>query len=236
MRRFICTRGEWQWDEQSQLYLKRRKEGYWYDGPIAKGMDTPTMRQFHFQWFNDDGSDETDSTTKAAIDTDITGQAADVNILIRFVVDETAGNANDNYSPQIQRRVNLGTFVDCSAVSTIVHASPSTKLVDGDDTTQRVGSGTFITLNSGQDDQNCKAGGQTPDYVGNDEAEFVYCIQLIGADLNNDDEIDIRISDTNIDTYGVAHARVKVSIAGGPAVLPPRNLSALQAVARMGHY
>jgi len=221
MRRWIWTRRFFEWDEDAQQHrqVDGKSRGYWYDGPVAKGMDTPTMRQFHFQFFNDDGTDETDSTTKALIDIDITGQLTDENFLVRFVVDETAGNANTNYSCQLQVRNNVGTYQPVTGSSTLARSFDSTKLTDGNATTQRTGAGSFITTNKGQDDVDGAAGGQSPDYLGSDECEFVFCVQARNVDLADLDELDFRLDPADIDTFAVAFGRVTISKPAGAVPL-----------------
>ena len=233
--RFIWTKGVWQWLRDRYVLVER--EGYDYDGPMALCMDDPTMRQFHFQFFNDDGTDETDSTTKAAIDTDITGKNVDENFLVRIVVDETAGNANTNYTVQLQARVNGGTYQSVSGGSTIAQAVDSTKLTDGNDTTQRTGSGTFLIPNAGQDDVNGRAGSAALDFVGNDETEFVFCVQIIGSDVAEGAVLDFRLDPGDIDTFGIDHGSVtSTGGTGGAAGLIEPPLVHSFAVPRAANY
>ena len=234
MRRFIWTRGVWKWLRDRYVLVER--EGYDYDGPVAQAMDDPTMRQFHFQFFNDNGIDETDSTSKAAIDTDITGQNVDENFLVRIVVDETAGNANNNYTAQLQVRVDGGTYQSVSGGSTIAQAFDSTKISDGSDTTQRTGSGTFVTPNAGQDDVNGRAGSAALDFAGNDETEFVFCVQIIGSDVADGAVLDFRLDPNDIDTYGIDHGSVtSTGGTGGAALIEPPLIHSF-AVPRAANY
>ncbi|MEE8598208.1 MAG: hypothetical protein V3S69_01585, partial [Dehalococcoidales bacterium] len=152
MKRFITTRYVSQWDEKSQSYILLEREGYWYAGPMSLAMDAPTIRQVSIQVFNDDGTDETDSTAKAGVSVNITDQARDENLLVRFLIDENAGNGANNIRPTLQVRLNGGTYQGVTDVSTIARSFDSTKLIDGNNCTQRIGSGTFITANAGQED------------------------------------------------------------------------------------
>ena len=215
MKRFISTRTVFQWDDKSQRFLLEKKEGYWYDGPMALAMDSPTFRQDAIQLFNDNGTDETDSTSKAGVGVDITGQALDENILVRFLVQETAGNPQANYKPQLQIRLNGGTYQSVDGVSTIGRSSASPVLVDGEDTTQRLGSGTFLTVNEGVDEVNGVAGKNAMNFVGNDETEFVYCFQVRSADVSGGDNVEVRISDATIDVYGDPEIKITLAV-GGP--------------------
>lgn len=212
MKRFIWTKGVWQWDEKSQCLVLLERRGYEHDGPMALAMDNPIMEQTSIQVFNDDGTDETDSTSKAGVGVDIIDQALDENLLVRFLVKETAGFANANFKPQIQVRLNGGTYQDVTGSSTIARVFDSTKLIDGNDCTQRIGSGSFLSANAGQDDVDGTAGKNAINYVGNDEAEFVYCFQVRSADVNGGDNVEVRISDGQIDVYG--DPEIKITIAG----------------------
>lgn len=233
MKRFIWTKRVFEWDEAAQKFVTLEKEGYWYDGPMALCMDDPTMRQLAIQVFNDDGTDETDSTSKAGIGVDITGQALDENFLVRFVVDENAGNANANYSCQLEVRLEGGAYQNVNGSSTIARSFDSTKLTEDADTTQRTGSGTFLTANMGQDDVDGTAGGQTPDYVGNDEAEFVFCIQGRSADINGGENIEVRLAVADIDTY--VDPEIKITFAAAAALIEPPLVHSF-AVARAANY
>lgn len=216
MKRFVNTKVVWQWDEDAQDYVLIKKQGYWYDGPMSLAMDTPTMSQDSIQLFNDDGTDETDSTSKAGVGVDITGQALDVNLLVRFLVKEIAGNANSNYKPQLQINLNGGTYQDVDGASTIGQSSNSTKLTDGENCTQRIGSGTFVTENDGVDDVNGAAGSAAVTFVGNDEAEFTYCFQILSADVSAGEFVRVRISDAQIDSY--VDLEIQITIEAGGAI------------------
>jgi len=214
MKRFIWTRGVWQWLHGKYVLIER--EGYDYDGPVSLAMDDPTMEQHSIQVFNDDGTDETDSTSKAGVGVDITGQALDENLLVRFLIKETAGNANNNYGVQLEIRLNGGTYQSVTDLSTIGRSSASTKLVDKDDTTQRIGSGTFVATNEGQDEVDGATG--KAGMAGNDEVEFVFCFQIRSADVNGGDNVEVRCAAADIDTY--TDPEIKITITGGaPDVL-----------------
>ena len=218
MKRFINTKVVCQWDEGAQDYVLIEKKGYWYDGPMALAMDTPTIDQFSIQLFNDDGTDETDSTSKAGVGVDIVNQALDENILVRFLVKETAGNAASNIRPQLEIRLNGGTYQNVTGASTIGRSFDSTKLTDGDDTTQRIGSGTFVTDNNGVDDANGAAGATS--FVGNDEAEYVYCFQVRSADVSAGN-VEVRLDPATIDNYTDTEIKITIEAAGDIAATVP---------------
>ena len=209
MRRFIWTKGVWKWVRDHYVLIER--QGFDYDGPMALCMDDPTFAQDSIQVFNDDGTDETDSTAKAGVGVNITDQALDENLLIRFLLKETAGNQGSNKSARLEVRLNEGTYGLVSGGTLVARSFASTKLTEGNDTTQRIGSGTFVTPNAGQDDINGVAGSSVCDFAGNDETEFVYCVQILSADVNAGENVDFRMSDSDIDVY--TDPEIKVTIA-----------------------
>lgn len=208
MKRFISTKSVWQWDADLDRFVLLDRDGYWYDGPMALSMDTPTIDQFSIQLFNDDGTDETDSTSKAGVGVDIVDQALDENILVRFLVKETAGNAASNIRPQLEIRLNGGTYQSVTGSSTIGRSFDSTKLTAGDDATQRIGSGTFVTDNNGVDDSSGATGPTS--FVGNDEAEYVYCFQVRSADVSGGHNVEVRLDPATIDAY--TDTEIKITI------------------------
>ena len=66
-------------------------------------------------------------------------------------------------------------------------------MTEAADTTQQLGSGTFISNNDGVDEANGQAGGMVLDFAGSDEAELEFCLKLVGEDLLNNDSIQLRI-------------------------------------------
>ena len=231
MKRFISTRSVWQWDEKSQLFRREIKEGYWYDGPMALAMDDPTITQDSIQLFNDDGTDETDSTSKAVVGADIIDQALNENILVRFLVKETAGNAASNVRPLLQIRHNGGTYQNVTGSTSIGRSFDSTKLTAGADTTQRIGGGSFVTDNNGVDDISGATGPTS--FVGNDEAEYVYCFQ-VRTPVIGGDNVEVRIDAATIDAY--TDPEIKITIAAGAAGLIEPPLVHSQAVPRAANY
>ena len=156
--------------------------------------NSPVLNQQSFRARNDDGS-ESAATWIAAVNTNWT-QAVDANFRIRFLVQETNGGSSNNASPQLQYNLNSGGWNNVTASSTVVRSSASTQFADDDNTTQQVGSGTFITPNSGMDEDNGLAGENSDiDFAGNDEVEVEYCVQIRSADVADADTIQLRVID-----------------------------------------
>ena len=174
-------------------------------------MDNPVLQQHSFRGRNDDGSESTATWKGLTVNNNWT-QNVDENFRVRFLVKETAGIAKDNYKPQLQYNRNGDGWFDVNELSSIVRASDSPNLTDGEDTTQQVGSGTFVSPNDGVDEVNGTAGGTVCDFVGNDECEFEYCAQIRSADVDNLDTIELRL--VSINTYTETPI-VTVSEAGG---------------------
>ena len=81
----------------------------------------------------------------------------------------------------------------------MVKAKDSLNLADGTDTTQQIGSGTFISNNDGMDESNGQAGGTVLDFAGSDEVELEYSLKLVGTDVAHNDTLQLRIK--GLDTY-----------------------------------
>jgi len=130
-------------------------------------------------------------------------QLVDDNVRVRFVVQETAGHAGSNFSEDLQyNRNGVGwNDVDDSS-SLVVRMSPSGNFAHGDDTTQQVGSGTFLTANDGMNETNPPGSGQVPDFVGSDEVEFEFCVQIRSVDVDDADTIELRVTDDGV-AFGV---------------------------------
>ena len=94
---------------------------------------------------------------------------------------------------QLEYNRNGGGWNDVTGASSVVRAWLSPNVADGADTTQQVGSGTFVTPNAGFDEVNGLAGGTALDFSGSDEVEVEYSVQIRSADVANDDTIQLRV-------------------------------------------
>jgi hypothetical protein len=106
--------------------------------------------QDSFRARNDNGS-ETASTWSAAADTDWT-QMVDKNFRLRFQVQENAGVADTGKTFQLEYNRNGGGWNDVTGSSFVIKASATANVSDGVDTTQQLGSGTYIGTNAGFDE------------------------------------------------------------------------------------
>jgi hypothetical protein len=152
-------------------------------------MITPQFTLSAFQGYADDGA-EGSATTKGAVNADWT-QDWDENFRARIVVQESAGGAANNVTLQWQYRKNGGTWTNITTTTSNVKAVSSSYFSNLDDTTQQIGSGTFITDNDGF----CDTGscGGTADFLGNDELETEINLQIVSTDVSDGDTIELRV-------------------------------------------
>jgi hypothetical protein len=131
-------------------------------------------------------------------------QTVDANFRWRGLLQETAGVAESNFKETLYAQRNSDGWFAVTGSSTIVQGVLSGQYADGDDTTQLLGSGTFISANSaGVEGDGGPGATNEPDYAGNDECEFEFTLQIIGADVDDGDTIGLRIRNngTEVTTY-----------------------------------
>jgi hypothetical protein len=147
--------------------------------------------QDSFRTRNDNG-DETTSTWTAAADTDW-NQMVDKNFRVRFLVQETAGVADSGKTFQLEYNRNGGGWNDVTGSSSVVKAAATANVTDAVDTTQQLGSGTYVSTNGGFDESNGQVGSM--DFAGSDEVELELSLQIVSADVSNGDTIQLRGGD-----------------------------------------
>lgn len=147
--------------------------------------------QDSFRARNDDGS-ESAATWKAVVNTNW-NQTPDENFRIRFLIKELFGG-DTGVGFKVQYNKLSGGWNDVTTSSSNVKMSASANLTEGNNTTQQIGGGTYLTNNSGQEDGD----GTTP-YAGsykNKEWELEFCCQVIDADTADTDTIQLRVVDS----------------------------------------
>ena len=140
-----------------------------------------------FRGRNDDGS-QTAATWIEALNTDWY-QPWDENFRLRFVVAETAGGDAKNPDVHFQYNLNGGGWNDVTTSSSVLRAFASSNYAEGDDTTQQIGSGTFVSPNSGMTEDGEALTSAT---INTSEIEVEGCFQVRSADVSQDDTIEIR--------------------------------------------
>ena len=185
---------------------------------------SPAFDQDSFRGRNDDGS-EAAATWIAASNLNWT-QNTDENFRVRFLLQETAGGSADDVQPQLQYNLNAAGWNDVNAASAVARSSPSGHFAEDADTTQQIGAGTFITPNSGMDEDEGRAGELNDiDFTGNDEVEVEFCLQIRAADVADSDTVELRLIQAGValDTYTNTPALtvnippVNVTVAAPPA-------------------
>jgi hypothetical protein len=157
----------------------------------------PEYDQDKFRGRNDDDN-EADATWKAAVNNNWT-QKMDENFRVRFVVQETGDGSEANKTFQLQYNHKGGGWNNVTGSSSVVRSWASPNVADGADTTQQIGSGTFVAPNAGFDEANGQAGGSALDFSGSDEVELEFCLQIQSSDVTNDDTIQLRVK--GLDSY-----------------------------------
>ena len=166
----------------------------WRPPPIVGGTHiTPSLSQIHFRHRADDGS-ETAATWLTAEDTNWT-KLVDTNFRVRFTVDETAGGAESNINLRLQYNRNAAGWNDVTSSSAVVRAFTSTHYADEAATTRQLTAPLTVFVTGAMDDGDGLAGsGNQIDFtVGGEFTEVEYCIQIVGADVTNNDTIQLRV-------------------------------------------
>lgn len=176
------------------------------------GAPTPVINMQDWRFRADDG-DETGASWLGAAHAQV-DISADTNpkFRLRVLVQETDGDAYQNYEEYFFARVNSGTWFGISTSSSYIVGTTSANYSHGDNTTQQLGSGTFISTNYGMSENALPGSDAAPDFSGSDEVEFETCLQLVPGDLNNGDQIDLKVTDGGgePDAYGNGYATLVV--------------------------
>jgi hypothetical protein len=163
----------------------------------------PVFEQAGYAFYSDDGG-EAASTILGVKDTPVALQYR-VPYHVRILIKETNGVAFSlGGSPSLfwEYSLNGGDWLQPSIFNVVTFPWNSTHLTDVEDTTQRIGSGTFVTPNGGVK-ETIPPVLSTIGYAGNDECEVVLSFRpLIGTGAGAakvGDTVRMRIS--GLDTY-----------------------------------
>ena len=146
-----------------------------------------------FRLRNDDGN-ETTATWKADANVNVS-QDVDTNFRVRFLISEGVDIADANVSFQLQYNYNGGGWNDVDAASSVARSFASPNVTDAANTTQQIGSSTYISTNAGFDEVDGLAGGASLDFTTtvDQEVEVEYCLQLRSVDTTHLDGIQLRV-------------------------------------------
>ena len=154
-----------------------------------------------------------------------TDKPFDTPILIRFLIQEYGGKAGSS-AFRLQASKNSGAYAALSAVSGVT-AVDSVNLTPGDDCTQRIGAGTFVSNNNGVGD-NTDSG--TAAFGVSEESECLFTFEIDEALVADGDTFEFRVVDTAdavMDTY-TNIGLVTVDKVVGPATLVVQDSAQVQ--------
>ncbi len=151
----------------------------------------PGLDQTDFDHRKDDASES--AAVGLSLNTDW-NQLVDENVRVRFVIDHPESSP-ESRALFLRYSHEGGAFTVVDGSSSVVRSSLSSQFADDDDTTQQIGSGSFITPNGCMDELD----GQTPtvEWVSNDEVEVEFCFQIRSADVTEGDTVDLRVYTTS---------------------------------------
>lgn len=155
------------------------------------------LDQDSFRYRNDD-NDEANASWIYALNID-GSLDVDTNYRIRLLIQETNNGAAVSKVWKFQRSYNSGAWTDITTTSSVVKAVSSSYFADGDDCTQQLGSGTFISTNSGMSED----GNTGSVLIGtNYETEAELAFQIVSGDVANNDTIEIRAVESDSTLLG----------------------------------
>jgi hypothetical protein len=159
-----------------------------YSGPWGRASVMASFDQDSYAFYQD-GSES--GSTQVGTTNNQTTLEVNTTYGCRLLVQEANGAAGTARPGNWQYNHNSGGWVNITTISSVVKAVDSASLTDEGDTTQRIGSGTFVTPNAWV----CEDG-VLPNlaYGASEECEGLLAFQIIGADVSHGDEILIRFS------------------------------------------
>ncbi len=131
---------------------------------------------------------ESASVALATVNTNPT-IAPGTTFLARFLIRETDGGSGSK-AFIVRYSKNGGSFADITTTSSNVKAVNSGSLTDGDDTTQRIGSGTFISNNNAVTEDGTIA---SVTFAASEEIEILSALQIVASDVVDGDVIELAI-------------------------------------------
>ena len=173
-------------------------------------MTSPVFDQDTFRGRNDENGVNVDAGWYGAANGDDWTQDVDVTFRVRFVIQETAGGMGGNTNLRIYYEKNgdgnpTGSTAVTTATSDVILVDDSQGIADNETTTQVIGGGSYVSGDSeGWDDGQSDLGTGNIDFGGNDEAEVEFCLQIVGADVADEDSIQLYVLEsdaTQLNTY-----------------------------------
>lgn len=150
------------------------------------------LRQTHFRF----GVEELAESTHgwhAAEDANVS-LPVDTTFLLRFTEQETGGTAAGNTDAQFQYNLNGAGWNDITTSSAVVKAVSTGVFANAANCTKRLsGTGTFESSGQGCTHDGLSGGAQN-DIAASGNSETECALQIVGADVNNNDTIQLRFT------------------------------------------
>lgn len=189
------------------------------------------LSQKNWRLRNDDGS-ESAATWKAAVNTSANVTKGQ-NFRLRAEFKEPKDGelvTGVTTAIRIQARINGGAWFSLSgAGSTDVHVVTSTHLTHHADTTQQIGSGTYLTDNDGQVESSNQSGSK---YYEDRRAEIEWCLQ-IKTSVSNGATIEFRFEQVltgEIIGLGSGNTTPTLTAVAGTQTISPTGIASVSAV------
>lgn len=171
---------------------------------------TPVLDQESFQ-----GRDDTQSLNSAtfseSLNTDF-NQDVDTTFRLRFEIQETAGGSNTGAISLSCEKNGTGGYAVVTTSSSNVRITTSSQFANGDNTTQVIGDGSFVT-GDGVADPGVASANLT---LNNQSTEIEFALTIVSGDVSNGDKLAFRCQMTGVDldSYTQEPAITAVKAAG----------------------
>ena len=165
-------------------------------------MAQPTYDLLEFEFFNDNGTDETDSTVAGAgrNGTLDMGVGAANQKLIRIQLhNDNDKVGTETFNWEYNNTTQTTGWLPISTGSAHIRAVDSTKLTDGEDCTNRLTTraGVFVANNNGVSEDGA---GTSYSHTATYYSEQLLSFYLVAADVDDNDVIEIRVVEVSADT------------------------------------
>lgn len=190
---WINTRTVWKWD--GEKYVQISNEGYEYDGPLALAHNQAATDQQSYRIYASDNS------TTVAAENATASCDVDTPYVCRILIENNGDIAEDTqtYSLEYQNTTQATGWQPVSGASSHVQTADASGLTNGTAVTSATLTGqAAATFTNGEEIED--AVGPSIGLAADNYTEYWFAFQLIGADVANNDNIQLRVVG---DTLGV---------------------------------
>lgn len=197
------------------------EQGYWYNGPLALATDPPTRTAGDWAFYSDGTEAEAVIFGEKNVN-----QTLEVDTIYHFRIGFWNNDADawKNATVQLEYNYESGGWNDVNATSSVVRSAPTSGLVDGENSTQRITAFAFDATNEGQDEVDGEAGGGDADFT-NNGAEAVFAFTIRSEDVADEDTIVLKITDAaeneDLDVYEQTDPTITVNEEVGVTIITP---------------